>query len=242
MLTPSMRNDALEMRIWVSGFDLAGHEISTLSNDIDSPLSVWVLEQRIAEYSFTEPVMKPSKQIAAGETVALAVEISNSGLADGEAQMFVELVESNGARTRIDARSIEVESGGTYVYTKDWIPAREGTMWIEFQIINGPNVQTNTVYIDEASSDGVFSSVASVSPVLLVIIFLLTVSLVGLLIFGLKTPQQQMGRPQRHARKQVAPLPPKGQPRTPPTKPKTPASGPYGAPKQAASPGENPYK
>ena len=242
MLTPSMRNDALEMRIWVSGFDQAGHEISTLSNDIDSPLSVWVLEQRIAEYSFTEPVMKPSKQIAAGETVALAVEISNSGLADGEAQMFVELVESNGARTRIDARSIEVESGGTYVYTKDWIPAREGTMWIEFQIINGPNVQTNTVYIDEASSDGVFSSVASVSPVLLVIIFLLTVSLVGLLIFGLKTPQQQMGRPQMHARKQVAPLPPKGQPRTPPSKPKTPASGPYGAPKQAASPGENPYK
>lgn len=242
MLTPSMRSDALEVRIWVSGLDLAGHEISTLSNDIDSPLSVWVLEQRIAEYTFSEPVMKPSKQISAGETVALALEISNSGLADGEAQMFVELVESNGARTRIDARSIEVESGGTYVYTKDWIPAREGTMWIEFQIINGPSVQTNTVYIDEATSDGVFSSVASVSPVLLVIIFLLTVSLVGLLIFGLKTPQQQMVAPHRLTRKQVAPLSPTGQPRAPQKTQKTPPAGPYGAPKQAASPGENPYK
>ncbi len=243
LLTSSMRNDALEVRIWVTGYDIAGHEISTVFNDIDAPLSVWVLEQRIAEYSFTAPVLKPNKEIAAGETVALAVEISNSGLADGEAQMFVELVESTGARTRIDARSIEIEAGSTFVYTKDWTPTRDGTMWIEFQIINGPNVQTNTVYIDEATSDGVFSSVASVNPVLLIIIFLLTVSLVGLLIFGLKNPQQQQwDAHQRSSRKPLVHIQNEGRPRLQQTKPQPPVSGPYGAPVESAAPGESPYK
>ena len=243
LLTSSMRNDALEVRIWVTGYDMAGHEISTVFNDIDAPLSVWVLEQRIAEYSFTTPVIKPNKEIAAGETVILAVEISNSGLADGEAQMFVELVESTGARTRIDARSIEIEAGGLFVYTKDWTPTREGTMWIEFQIINGPNVQTNTVYIDEATSDGVFSSVASVNPVLLIVIFLLTVSLVGLLIFGLKNPQQQQwDGHHRQPGKALPKIQTKGIPNIQQTQPQAPVSGPYGAPVQAASPGESPYK
>ena len=157
--------------------------------------------------------------------------------------MFVELVESTGARTRIDARSIEIEAGGLFVYTKDWTPTREGTMWIEFQIINGPNVQTNTVYIDEATSDGVFSSVASVNPVLLIIIFLLTVSLVGLLIFGLKNPQQQQWDGHRRQPGKALPkIQTKGHPNVQQTQPQAPVSGPYGAPAQAAAPGESPYK
>ncbi|MDA8790619.1 hypothetical protein N9M96_00495, partial [Euryarchaeota archaeon] len=130
-----------------------------------------------------------------------------------------------------------------FVYTKDWTPTRDGTMWIEFQIINGPNVQTNTVYIDEATSDGVFSSVASVNPVLLIIIFLLTVSLVGLLIFGLKNPQQQQwGAHQRSSRKPLVHIQNEGRPRLQQTKPQPPVSGPYGAPVESAAPGESPYK
>ena len=70
LLTSSMRNDALELRIWVTGQDMAGHEIISVFNDIDAPLSVWVLEQRIAEYSFSTPEMKPGDNIAAGDTVA----------------------------------------------------------------------------------------------------------------------------------------------------------------------------
>ena len=102
--------------------------------------------------------MKPGDNIAAGDTViALGVSvISNSGLADGDAQIFVELVEGNGARTRIDARGIQIEAGGTYVYSKDWIPDRAGTMWIEYQIINGPLAQSETVYVDEQRSEGIF--------------------------------------------------------------------------------------
>lgn len=240
LLTSSMRNDALEVRIWVTGKDMAGHDISSVFNDIDAPLAVWVLEQRIAEYSFTTPEMKPNKEISVGQTVDIGVSITNSGLADGQAQIFVELVESNGARTRIDARSLNIEAGGTYVYSKEWTPSREGTMWLEFQIINGPNVQTNTVYVDEAASNGVFASVSAVNPILLVIIFLLTVSLVGLMMFGLKTPQQQWD-PSQQPRKRVPRTPANPTTRKLTQSEQQPVSGPYGAAEVPAAPGENPY-
>ena len=237
LLTSTMRNDALELRIWVTGQDMAGHEINPVFNDIDAPLSVWVLEQRIAEYSFSTPEMKPSDDIAAGDTIRLGVSITNSGLADGDAQIFVELVESNGARTRIDARGIQIEAGGTYLYSKDWIPDRAGTMWIEYQIINGPLAQSETVYVDEQRSAGIFSGISSVNPVLLVVIFLLTTSLVGLLIFGLKSPQAKQFEPNQQ--RAVGKVPTAVNQMTPPPQPN---SGPYGAPEQVASPGENPYK
>ena len=111
-------------------------------------------------------------------------------------------------------------------------------MWIEFQIVNGPMAQSETVYVDEARSDGLLGGISSVNPVLLIVILLLTISLVGLLVFGLKTTPQTrpLGIEQQHmviqqaesARAAVAPQPT--------------AQGPYGAPQQAASPGENPYQ
>jgi len=238
LLTPSMRNDALELRIWVTGQDMAGHEINPVFNDIDAPLAVWVLEQRIAEYSFSTPDMKPSDSIAAGDRVSLGISISNLGLADGDVQMFVDLVESNGARTPIDARRIQIEAGSTYVYSKDWVPDRAGTMWIEFHVVNGPLAQSETVYVDEERSEGMLAGISSVNPTLLIVIFLLTVALVGLLIFGLKTPQpKQWNANQKH-------LVNKALPKIAPLTNQSPQdiSGPYGAPEQAASPGENPYQ
>ncbi len=238
LLTSSMRSDALELRVWVTGQDYAGHEINPVFNDIDAPLSVWALEQRIAEYVFSLPEMKPSDNFAAGDIVSLGILISNLGLADGDAQMFVELVESNGARTRIDAREIQIESGGTYIYSKDWIPDRSGTMWIEYQIINGPMAQSETVYVDEARSDGLLGGISSVNPILLFIIFALSAALIGLLVFGLKTtPKPQiLGIEQGHMVISQENL-------TQPEASQQPlASGPYGAPQQAASPGENPYQ
>ena len=239
LLTSTMRNDALELRVWATGQDMAGHEINPVYNDVDAPLAVWVLEQRIAEYVFSTPEMKPGDNIAAGDTVSLGLSISNTGLADGDAQIFVELVESNGARTRIDARGIQIEAGTTYVYSKDWVPDREGTMWIEFQIINGPLAQTESVYVDEQRSEGLLSGISSVNPVLLIVIFLLTVSLVGLLIFGLKTSPQPKQWDAKQKQTVQRSLPALG---TQPTSSMNAAKGPYGGPEQVASPGENPYK
>ena len=110
-------------------------------------------------------------------------------------------------------------------------------MWIEYQIINGPLAQSETVYVDEQRSAGIFSGISSVNPVLLVVIFLLTTSLVGLLIFGLKSPQAKQFEPNQQ--RAVGKVPTAVNQMTPPPQPN---SGPYGAPEQVASPGENPYK
>ena len=237
-LTTSMRSEALELRIYVTGSDIAGHPVAAVFNDIDAPLSVWVLEQRVAEYSFLEPSMKPSKDIAEGDVVSLGVVVENNGRADGVAQMFVERVESNGARTRIDAREIQVPAGEQFVYSKEWMPDRSGTMWIEYHIINGPMSQTNTVFVDEPRTEGVLGSVAAVNPVLLVIIFLLSVSLVAVLLFGLQSPQQKNWDQQkaRQISNSLPSIPVQQQAAS------TPENGPYGAQNEAASPGDNPYK
>jgi hypothetical protein len=170
----------------VTGEDKAGHEISKTFNDIDAPLSVWVIEQRIANYAFSTPQMSPSKELHANEQVDLAVLISNNGKAEGSALLVLELVESNGARTRLDAKEITLEAGGNIAYTHQWTPDRVGTMWIEFHIVNGPSTQTASVHIDAAKSEGAFASVGEINPILLIIIILLSVSLVGLIAYGLK--------------------------------------------------------
>ena len=185
-LSQELRAQNLELRIWVTGADKAGHEISKTFNDIDAPLSVWIIEQRIAHYSFSTPQMTPSKELHANEQVDLAVLISNDGKAAGSAQLVLELVESNGARTRLDAREITLEAGGNIAYTHQWTPDRVGTMWIEFHIVNGPSTQTASVHIDAAKSEGAFASIGEINPILLIIIILLSASLVGLIAYGLK--------------------------------------------------------
>jgi hypothetical protein len=239
LLTASMRTQALELRVYVTGNDVAGHPISSVFNDIDSPLAVWALEQRVPIYTFEDPRMKPSKDIAEGDVLTLTVTIQNSGLANGTAQMFVERVESNGARTRIDAREIQIPAGGQLDYSKEWMPDQSGTMWIEYHIINGPSSQTSTVFVDEPRTEGILGSVAAVNPVLLILIFLLSVSLVAVLIFGLQSPSGKEYNASQQ-RQVVKGLPSLEQPKPPVVK--SPDSGPYGAPRTAASPGENPYK
>ena len=234
-LTSSMRSQALELRIYITGSDVAGQAVSSVFNDIDAPLSVWVLEQRVAEYTFTNPSMKPSKDIAEGDVLSLGVVIENNGRADGTAQMFVERVESNGARTRIDAREISIPAGGQFDYSKEWMPDRSGTMWIEYHIIGGPSAQTSTVFVDEPRTEGILGSVAAVNPVLLVIIFLLTVSLVAVLLFGLQTPNTKGYTPEKRAAV-AKPLPQLTKQAA------TPETGPYGAQEAPTSPGENPYQ
>ena len=185
-LSQELRSQNLELRIWITGTDKAGHEISKTFNDIDAPLSVWVIEQRIAQFSFATPQMEPNKGLQVNEPVDLAVLISNDGRASGSAHLVLELVESNGARTRLDAREINLEAGESMAYSHLWTPDRMGTMWIEYHIINGPSTQTATVHVDAADTDGIVASFSEINPVLLTIIVLLSVSLIGLITYGLK--------------------------------------------------------
>lgn len=231
LMLPVFRTSPVELRIWVTGTDSAGLQVDNFQNDIDSPLRVWSLEQRVAIYSFTKVEMDPKSDIHQGDYVEVATMISNTGLADGEAQVIVNLVESTGARTQLDARTLAVQSGETILYDYTWKPTRDGTMWLEINIVNGPSIQSSTVRVDEPRSEGVLGSISSVNSSLLVVVGLLTMSLVGLLVYGLR--REDVQQPQLAQSNQ-----------SPPVKKleTTPSSGPYGAPQEASSPGENPYQ
>ena len=90
------------------------------------------------------------------------------------------------------------------------------------------------MFVDEPRTEGFLGSVAAVNPILLVIIFLLTVSLVGVLMFGLQGAPTKEYISERRVNQSLPTLEPPVQ--------TTPASGPYGAPQAPSSPGENPYK
>ena len=231
LMLPVYRTSAVELRIWVTGMDAAGLQVDEVFNDIDSPLRVWSLEQRVPIYSFTKVQMDPTSDIHQGDYVEVATIISNTGLADGEAQIIVNLVESTGARTQLDARTLAIQSGETILYDYSWKPTRDGTMWLEINIVNGPSIQSSTVRVDEPRSEGVLGSISSVNSSLLVVVGLLTMGLVGLLVYGLR--REEIQQPQL------------GQSNQPPALQRAeakPPTGPYGAPNEALSPGENPYQ
>ena len=185
--------------------------------------------------------MKESGSVRVDDSVPITATIINNGNADGSVQIVLELVESNGARTRVDARLLQVEPGSTVVYESTWIPTRTGTMWLEVQIMGGETAQTPTLRVKEAESEGFLGTVSEVNPLMLGILAVLSVVLVGLLVFGLRSEPQRRPQPQKKltARLQKAEtsLPTLSQ-----QQPTTPQQGPYGAQNQSADVGQNPYQ
>ncbi len=231
LMIPAFRTKAVELRVWVTGDDQAGLSIDATFNDIDAPLRVWNLEQRVALYSISDIDMKPSSDIHQGDLVEVSALISNSGLADGQANVVLEQVESSGARTRLDARAVEIQTGEQLIYQYLWKPGRDGSQWLELSIVNGPSAQSSTVLVDEPRSDGVLGTISTVNPALLTVVGLLTVGLIALLVIGLRREAPPSIRPVQSPSKDVSNI-----------APPTPASGPYGAEEGTLSPGENPYQ
>ena len=115
------------------------------------------------------------------------------------------------------------------IYQHLWKPGRDGSHWLELNIVNGPGAQSTTVFVDEPRSDGVLGTISTVNPALLVIVVLLTVGLLALLVFGMRREQAPEAAHVPNNAKRVAALP-------------NASSGPYGAEQAARSPGENPYQ
>ncbi|MEC7229196.1 MAG: hypothetical protein VXV95_04005, partial [Candidatus Thermoplasmatota archaeon] len=189
-----MRTEALELRIWVSGNDMAGNQFGSVSDEVYMPLAVWQLEQQLPEYSLEQPRISSFSDLETGKAIDLSVVIRNVGKSDGDAVLRVERVESNGARTIIHSQQVKVNTGSVGEFNHRWIPDKSGSMWIEFIIIGGPTEQTNTFYVDDGESDGLLGGLAEINPILLIVIFLLVSSLIGLLIFALRSPKVPRGQ------------------------------------------------
>ena len=154
ILESKQRTRELDLRVWISGFDESGREVNKTYNDLDTPRGIWALEQRVADFELREIEDLPSR-LNVGDVVDLGLEIKNTGQANGSAALIIELVESDGARTRIHAQNIQIDSNSTFAWEGTWTTNREGTMWIEYQIVEQQSIQSDTVRVD-SSGNGLF--------------------------------------------------------------------------------------
>ena len=237
IISESDRTEPLELRVWVTGSDMAGNAFAEDFNDIDAPFHIWDLEQRVPDFTFVgEPTVKYSgDSVRVDETVEVSAAIINNGNADGSVQIVLELVESNGARLRVDALQLQVAPGSTTVYEGTWVPSRTGTMWLEVQILGSETKQTPTLRVKEAESEGFMGTVSEVNPVVLGVLAVLSIVLVGLLVFGLR-PAEPKRRTQPRLTQRM-----EGVEETLPTIDQA-QQGPYGAQSQGADVGQNPYQ
>ena len=242
IISESDRIEPLELRVWVTGEDMAGNAFAEDFNDVDAPFHIWDLEQRVPDFTFVgEPSVKyGGDSVRVDEAVEITAAIINNGNAEGDVQIVLELVESNGARTRVDARQLQVAPGTTTVYEGTWVPSRTGTMWLEVQILGSETVQTPTLRVKEAESEGFMGTVSEVNPMVLGVLVVLSLVLVGLLVFGLRPTEPQ---------KRINPRLAKRMERVEQTLPaiaqqpqQQVTQGPYGAQQQGADVGQNPYQ
>ena len=137
----------------------------------------------------------------------------------------------------MDARQLEVAPGTSTVYTGTWVPSRTGTMWLEVQILGSETMQTPTLRVKAAESEGFLGTVSEVNPVVLGVLVVLSLVLVGLLVFGLRPAE-----PQKRMNPRVAQRMEHVEQSLPAMAQQPQQQGPYGGQQQSADVGQNPYQ
>lgn len=181
-LPEDVRTQRLELRVWVEGKDLSGQSVDTLGNSLADPLAVWLLEQRVAEVAFDgvpdETLVNPIK----GGEIEWSYSVLNLGRGPGDVQIIVEVVEADGSRTRLDARSINIAAGERVVQNGSWVPLDEGPVRFEYIIVDGTTFVGDTHLIGAAQGQGVFGGPAGGVGSILVLV---VVALIGVVAFRL---------------------------------------------------------
>ncbi|MEC7180914.1 MAG: hypothetical protein VXW36_05940, partial [Candidatus Thermoplasmatota archaeon] len=80
IISESDRTEALELRVWVTGEDMAGNAFSEDFNDVDAPFHTWDLEQRVPDFTFVgDPSVKyGGDSVRVDETVEISATIVNN--------------------------------------------------------------------------------------------------------------------------------------------------------------------
>ena len=82
------------------------------------------------------------------------------------------------------AQNIQVESNSTFIWEGVLTSSEDGTMWVEYQVVEQSMIQSNTVQlipVEMAYSDRV-----SVSPAIFGLVVLTILGLIGLLIYQIR--------------------------------------------------------
>jgi hypothetical protein len=110
-------------------------------------------------------------------------------------------------------------------------------MWLEVQILGSETMQTPTLRVKDAESEGFMGTVSEVNPMVLGVLVVLSIVLVGLLVFGLRPAQ-----PKKRMNPRLSQRMERVEQTLPTIAQQQPNQGPYGAEQQGADVGQNPYQ
>ena len=149
VIPANARMNAFELRVWVTGKDIAGNDLEAASNNELTPLGIVALENRESHISFSSvPIhIDPADNLLTEMNAEIRFDVVNTGMADGESRVKVEVVNAEGEKTELGVYNIQVRANSSNNITFDWTPNSEGTYWFEFTLLSGEVMISDTVQV-----------------------------------------------------------------------------------------------
>ena len=122
VIPANARMNVFELRVWVTGKDIAGNDLEAASNNELTPLGIVALENREPHISFSSvPIhIDPADNLLTEMNAEIRFDVVNTGMADGESRVKVEVVNAEGEKTELGVYNIQVRANSSNNITFDW--------------------------------------------------------------------------------------------------------------------------
>jgi hypothetical protein len=123
----------LKMRF--EGRDVAGNQFETTRNNENYPAGLWSLIHYTPDFKFEQSGIELSKSsLEVDEPTIVQVHVRNDGMLSGDANLLVEIVDLNGARSQLTRTSIFIDANSVSTLVVDWKPTSPGIQRVEVTI------------------------------------------------------------------------------------------------------------
>ena len=190
VIPANARMNAFELRVWVTGQDIAGNNLEAASNNELTPLGIVALENREPQISFSStPIyINPADNLLTEMNAEIRFDIINTGMADGESRVKVEVVNADGDKTELGVYNIQVNANSSNNVTFDWTPDLEGTYWFEFTLLSGEVMISDTVQVIQSGDAFISQTYQKADGISLSFVSFVIVLLLLLMISMLRKP------------------------------------------------------
>lgn len=123
----------LKMRF--EGRDIAGNQFETTRNNENYPAGLWSLIHYTPDFKFEQSGIELSKSsLEVDEPTIVQIHVRNDGMLSGDANLLVEIVDLNGARSQLARTSLSVDANSVSTLVVDWKPTSPGIQRVEVTI------------------------------------------------------------------------------------------------------------
>jgi hypothetical protein len=118
------------------GRDVAGNQFEKIDNSESSPAGQWDLVHHTPDFTIDRNGIELSKySLEVDEPTIVQIHIRNSGMLGGNAELLVEIVDLNGARSELTKTSVFVDAESVSTVVVDWKPEFAGVQRVEVTLL-----------------------------------------------------------------------------------------------------------